>query len=55
MYDEEETNEISDDKTCRTCGLRQYSDICANCDIPIEEDKEKKKEDEDEYDYRERR
>lgn len=57
MY-EEETEEINnDDKSCPGCGLRQYSDICANCNTQIleEENPEKKKEDEDEYDYRERR
>ncbi|MFA6274244.1 MAG: hypothetical protein WC662_03720 [Candidatus Paceibacterota bacterium] len=60
MYEEENLEEEkSDDKTCKLCGLRQYGNICANCETPIEEEEEdldKKKEDEwDEYDYRERR
>ena len=61
MYDEDETNEeASEDKVCPQCGLRQYGDSCANCDILLEneekEDLDKKKEDEaDEYDWRERR
>ena len=42
------------DKTCHKCGLRQYGENCANCDIPLEEEK-KKDDDLDEYDWRERR
>ena len=58
MYDEEEetTEENKDDKTCPQCGLRQYGDTCANCDVLLEnEEKEEKKDDADEYDWRERR
>lgn len=57
MYNEEEKNEETrEDKTCPLCGLRQYSNICINCQIPIEdEEKEKTKDDDDEYDWRERR
>ena len=57
MYDEEETNgEHKDDKVCPQCGLRQYGDICPNCEVLLEnEEKEKTKDDSDEYDYRERR
>ena len=57
MYDEEENEEQkSEDKTCPGCGLRQYGDSCANCDILLEnEEKEKTGDDDDEYDRRERR
>ena len=58
MYEEEQEETKTDDKTCKNCGLRQYGDTCINCNTPIEEeeDLDKKKEDEsDEYDYRERR
>lgn len=55
----EENLEIKNkDKVCPLCGLRQYGDICANCDTPIEEevDLDKKQEDEyDEYDWRDHR
>ena len=51
---EEETKE--EDKTCPECGLRQYGDFCANCNVLLEnEEKEKTKDDDDEYDRRERR
>ena len=51
MYEEDETNEEhSDDKTCPNCGLRQYNSICANCEIPIEQDEDPDKKKEDEYD-----
>jgi len=54
--DDEEIIEKSDDKTCPQCGLRQYGDSCANCDVLLEnEEKEKTKDDDDEYDWRERR
>lgn len=57
MYEEdEEIATTTDDKTCQRCGLRQYNDICVNCNIPIEDDeKEKTKDDDDDYDRRERR
>lgn len=60
MYDEEENEDTnsSDDKTCPICGLRQYGEVCAGCNTPIDEevDLDKRKEDEaDEYDWRERR
>jgi hypothetical protein len=55
MYEEETEVENSDDKTCQNCGLRQYTDVCVNCNIPIEEEKEKTPDDDDEYDRRERR
>jgi hypothetical protein len=60
MYDEEETEEntTTEDKSCPTCGLRQYGETCANCNTAIAEDPDldKRKEDEaDEYDWRERR
>ena len=57
MYDdEEEVEEKSDDKICPACGLRQYGDSCANCDVLLEnEEKEKTQDDDDEYDRRERR
>ncbi len=52
----EEETMGSGDKTCPQCGLRQYGDFCANCEILLEnEEKEKTKDDSDEYDYRERR
>ncbi|MFA6324846.1 MAG: hypothetical protein WCX46_01310 [Candidatus Paceibacterota bacterium] len=57
MYDEEEIiEEKRDDKVCPACGLRQYGDMCANCEVLLEnEEKEKTKDDSDEYDWRERR
>ena len=58
MYEEEEeiTEDNTEDKTCPQCGLRQYGDTCANCDVLLEnEEKEKTKDDGDEYDWRERR
>jgi hypothetical protein len=58
MYEEdEEIATTKDDKTCQQCGLRQYNDICVNCNIPIieEDEKEKTKDDDDDYDRRERR
>ena len=55
MYDEETEDTSGDDKTCQNCGLRQYTDIWTNCNIPIEEEKEKTPDDDDEYDRRERR
>lgn len=60
MYNEDENEEKTnnnEDVTCPFCGLRQYSDICARCGIPIKEpeEKEKTKDDDDEYDRRERR
>lgn len=60
----EEENEINQEETrdernaCPQCGIRQYGNVCANCQTEIEpeEDPDKRKEDEyDEYDYRERR
>jgi len=59
MYDEEEQEtKDPEEKTCSICGLRQYGEVCAGCNTPIEEepDLDKRKEDEaDEYDWRERR
>lgn len=59
MNDEEEINQEekqNQDKICPQCGLRQYGDACANCDVLLEnEEKEKTKDDDDEYDWRERR
>ena len=58
MYEEETEETKSDDKTCPNCGLRQYGEVCANCETPIEEetDLDKKKEDDyDEYDWRDHR
>jgi hypothetical protein len=56
---EDKIEKESEDKTCPSCGLRQYGDICQNCGIPLDDDHEdemKKKEDDDqEYDWRERR
>ena len=58
MYEEEEEKKekTKEDKICPQCGLRQYGDTCANCDVLLEnEEKEKTKDDDDEYDWRERR
>jgi len=59
MYEEEEeetTEENKEDKVCPACGLRQYGETCANCDVLLEnEEKEKTKDDSDENDWRERR
>lgn len=55
----EENEEIfEEDNSCPKCGLRQYSDFCASCNIPIkhsEDDDKKKEDDDDEYDWREKR
>jgi DNA-directed RNA polymerase subunit RPC12/RpoP len=52
MYDEEENIEEQkrEDNICPQCGLRQYSSICANCNIEIEPEEDLDKKKEDEYD-----
>jgi DNA-directed RNA polymerase subunit RPC12/RpoP len=61
MYNKNENDELTQnenkDVTCPFCGLRQYSDTCARCGIPIkeEDEKEKTKDDDDEYEWREKR
>ena len=55
MDEEEYLEQGNQDKTCPSCGLRQYGDSCANCDTPLGEEEKKKEDDLDEYDWRERR